>query len=455
MDAADDEGGETLCDGRQRHRILMVSDFFYPNFGGVENHIYYLSQCLLQRGHKVVVLTHAYGNRSGVRWMTNGLKVYYIPRLPFYCQSTFPTIYSTLPIVRVILIRERISVIHGHQAFSCLAHEAMLHGRTLGYKVAFTDHSLFGFADGASIHMNKVLKFVLADVHHAICVSHTSKENTALRSGLPPHRISVIPNAVDTAVFRPDVSKRQPGRVTIIVLSRLVYRKGIDLLVEVIPAICKRHPEVHFVIGGDGPKRVSLEEMRERCGLQERVEMLGEVPHADARAVLTRGHIFLNSSLTEAFCIAILEAASCGLLTVSTRVGGVPEVLPPDMIVLAEPRASELVEAVSCAITLLPTIDPAAMHKRVREMYSWHDVAARTERVYSLIVGADPGGDLLLNRLARYYACGPWAGKLFCAVALLDYVLCKLLDWWAPAESIDLAPDFPVDAYLKHQKGKG
>lgn len=64
-------------------------------------------------------------------------------------------------------------------------------------------------------------------------------------------------------------------------------------------------------------------------------------------------------------------------------------------------------------------------------MYSWHDVAARTERVYSLIVGADPGGNLLLNRLARYYACGPWAGKLFCAVALLDYVLCKFLDWWA------------------------
>lgn len=70
----------------------------------------------------------------------------------------------------------------------------------------------------------------------------------ALRSGLPPHRISVIPNAVDTAVFRPDVSRRQPGRITIIVLSRLVYRKGIDLLVEVIPAVCKRHPEVRHIV---------------------------------------------------------------------------------------------------------------------------------------------------------------------------------------------------------------
>lgn len=53
----------------------MVSDFFYPNMGGVEEHIFNLSQCLLGRGHKVVVLTHSYGDRVGIRYMTNGLKV--------------------------------------------------------------------------------------------------------------------------------------------------------------------------------------------------------------------------------------------------------------------------------------------------------------------------------------------------------------------------------------------
>jgi phosphatidylinositol glycan class A protein len=58
----------------QHLRVLMVSDFFYPNTGGVESHIYQLSQCLLARGHKVVVLTHAYGERTGVRHLTNGLK---------------------------------------------------------------------------------------------------------------------------------------------------------------------------------------------------------------------------------------------------------------------------------------------------------------------------------------------------------------------------------------------
>lgn len=53
--------------------------------------------------------------------------------------------------------------------------------------------------------------------------------------------------------------------------------------------------------------------------------------------VLTRGSIFLNTSLTESFGIAILEAACAGLYVVATRVGGVPEILPEDMISFANP----------------------------------------------------------------------------------------------------------------------
>ncbi|PIA30901.1 hypothetical protein AQUCO_05300022v1 [Aquilegia coerulea] len=386
-------------DERRRHRILMVSDFFYPNFGGVENHIYYLSQCLLKLGHKVVVMTHAYGNRSGVRYMTGGLKVYYIPWKPFLMQNTLPTIYGTLPIIRTILVRERISLVHGHQAFSTLCHEALMHARTMGYKVVFTDHSLYGFADVGSIHMNKVLQFTLADVNQAICVSHTSKENTVLRSGLPPEKVFVIPNAVDTAVFKPAPERLSCHEIIIVVISRLVYRKGADLLVEVIPEVCRLHPNVRFIVGGDGPKRVRLEEMREKHSLQDRVEMLGAVQHAQVRSVLITGHIFLNSSLTEAFCIAILEAASCGLLTVSTRVGGVPEVLPDDMIVLAEPVPSDMVQAIKKAIHILPSIDPQMMHLRMKGLYSWHDVARRTEIVYDRALSCS--NENLLQRLPR------------------------------------------------------
>lgn len=87
-----------------------------------------------------------------------------------------------------------------------------------------------------------------------------------------------------------------------------------------------------------GPKKLLLEETVQKYQLHDRVEFLGAVPSKDVRKVLIRGHVFLNCSLTEAFCIAILEAAACGLLTVATKVGGVPEVLPPDMVVFATVR---------------------------------------------------------------------------------------------------------------------
>ena len=63
--------------------------------------------------------------------------------------------------------------------------------------------------------------------------------------------------------------------------------------------VCDRYPEVRFIIGGDGPKRIDIEEVRERYNIQDKVSMLGIVPHDKVNQVLQRGHIFLNTSLTE------------------------------------------------------------------------------------------------------------------------------------------------------------
>lgn len=165
-----------------------------------------------------------------------------------------------------------------------------------------------------------------------------------LRASLLPENVYVIPNAVVADHFTPDPTARDPHTskyvlisVTIVVLSRLVYRKGIDLLVAIIPRICALHPKVQFIIAGDGPKKRDLEQMREQHLLHDKVQFIGPVPNSQARNVLVKGHIFLNTSLTEAFCMAIVEAACCGLLVVSTKVGGVPEVLPQNMILLAKP----------------------------------------------------------------------------------------------------------------------
>ncbi|KAL0875019.1 hypothetical protein Bca101_024724 [Brassica carinata] len=228
--------------------------------------------------------------------------------------------------------------------------------------------------------------------------------------------------------------------VTVVVISRLVYRKGADLLVEVIPQVCRLYPNVPFVVRGDGPKHVRLEEMREKHSPQDRVEMLGAVPHSRVRSVLVTGHIFLNSSLTQAFCIAILEAANCGLLTVSTRVGGVPEAY--DMVVLAEPDPDNMVRAIEKAISILPSINPEEMHNRMKKMYSWQDVAKRTENVYDRALKCS---NRRINNIkmmvGKFLSRGASAGKIFCMVMIIDYLLWRLLELLQPDDDIEEAPD--------------
>lgn len=433
----------------------MVSDFFYPNMGGVESHIYQLSQCLLEKGHKVIIMTHFYGDRKGVRYLTNGLKVYYLPFPAFYNQCILPTIFITFPLVRNIFVREQITIVHGHSAFSTLAHEAMFHARTMGLKTVFTDHSLFGFADASSILTNKILQFSLTDCNHVICVSHTSKENTVLRAGLDPKEVSVIPNAVDATMFVPDPSKRNKEKITIVVVSRLVYRKGMDLLAGIIPDVCQRHPDVHFIIGGDGPKRILLEEVREKHELHDRVQMIGMLEHRKVRDVLVQGDILINTSLTEAFCIAIVEAACCGLQVVSTKVGGVPEVLPPDLIYLAEPNDQSLRDELERAIADKRSgrnVPPFEAHNRIKLLYTWRDVAQRTEKVYKRV--ADMGQRETSERLARYYGCGPLSGKLFVIAAVLNIWILCFLQIFQPSQNIELSPEFqrPVkDISVSHR----
>lgn len=74
--------------------------------------------------------------------MTQGLKVYYLPIRTFYNQCILPTMMCNIPLLRYILLRERIEIVHGHSAFSALAHEAMFIGKLLGLRVGETDSSL-------------------------------------------------------------------------------------------------------------------------------------------------------------------------------------------------------------------------------------------------------------------------------------------------------------------------
>ncbi|KAL9626152.1 MAG: hypothetical protein Q9164_007932, partial [Protoblastenia rupestris] len=136
--------------------------------------------------------------------------------------------------------------------------------------------------------------------------------------------VSVIPNAVVAENFEPLHSYQGPRSgaltshdarltparsqhlgpqetITIVVISRLFYNKGTDLLIAAIPRILASDPNVRFIIAGSGPKAIDLEQMLERRVLQDRVELLGPVRHEEVRDIMVRGHIYLHPSLTEAF----------------------------------------------------------------------------------------------------------------------------------------------------------
>lgn len=308
--------------------------------------------------------------------------------------------------------------------------------------------------------------------------------------------VSVIPNAVVAENFRPlshpaytsldnqlaPFPSSQPSAplpqylgphdiITIVVISRLFYNKGTDLLIAAIPRILAAHPNVRFIIAGSGPKAIDLEQMLERNVLQDRVEMLGPVRHDEVRDVMVRGQIYLHPSLTEAFGTVIVEAASCGLYVVCTQVGGIPEVLPAHMTVFAKPEEDDLVAATGKAIAALRAnkVRTERFHDQVKMMYSWTDVARRTERVYDGISGklseaefyGFPSSDsswsatrgragvqsfALIDRLKRYYGCGIWAGKLFCLCVVIDYILFLCLEMYAPRDMIDIARSWPKKA---------
>ncbi|GMF52947.1 unnamed protein product [[Candida] boidinii] len=164
---------------------------------------------------------------------------------------------------------------------------------------------------------------------------------------------------------------------------------------------------------------------------------------------MVKGHIYLHPSLTEAFGTVLVEAASCGLLVVTTNVGGIPEVLPSRMTVFSEPEEDSLVDAVDVAVKKLKSgkIDTSHFHNEIKKMYDWKNVAERTEIVYNRVIKAPESA--MIEKLGKFYQSGSWAGFLFLLCAIVDFILLYVLEFFYPDESIDKARKWPKRSTLK------
>ena len=103
----------------------------------------------------------------------------------------------------------------------------------------------------------------------------------------------------------------------------MVFRRGVDILIELLPEICEHNKDIVIELVGDGPKMKPLREMIKINNLGNRARVHGGLPNEKALAIVKKSHIFLNTALTESFGIAIVEAASLGLHVITSNVGGV------------------------------------------------------------------------------------------------------------------------------------
>lgn len=363
----------------RRYSIALVTDYFYPSTGGIETHVRTIGEEMCRAGHRVVVITHRYKDHAGLM-MVGSLRVYYLDLPLIACNTAFPTLFGSYLLYKKIFDLHRIEIVHGHQSMSTMCMEAIYHANHLNIKTVLTDHSVFEFGKFERIVCDALSVLVCKNLDRGICVSNIARINTERRTGIPLDSIEVIPNGIDPRYFYPK-EKRRSRKIRVLFCARLVFRKGIDLLVSALPLIC-RHKDIEVLIVGDGPKRDDVMQIIDEAELQGRVKVVGEMSYKSIPDVMRESDIFLNTSLTETFCTSILEAASCGLLVVSTNVGGIHEVLDEGVIYFCRPTPEDIAEQIFNAAQSLAEHDPRRNYQRILERYNWKIIAEQTLRVY-------------------------------------------------------------------------
>lgn len=156
----------------------------------------------------------------------------------------------------------------------------------------------------------------------------------------PDAGLEHLPPGVDTDRFRPDPGARAElraryglgDRPTVLCLSRLVPRKGQDILIRALPEIRRRIDGAVLVIVGGGPYETRLRELARRVGVEDHVVFTGTVPAAELAAHHTLADVFAMPCRTrgagldvEGLGIVYLEASATGVPVVAGRSGGAPE----------------------------------------------------------------------------------------------------------------------------------
>jgi glycosyltransferase involved in cell wall biosynthesis len=162
-----------------------------------------------------------------------------------------------------------------------------------------------------------------------ICVSTAVRDRLIEHYGYPRDKTVTIRNGVDVGHFDLCENRRQntrrslalaPPDVTFLCLARLVRRKRVDIVLEALAMVSRKHPTCRCLIVGCGPLEDELRAKSRELGLSESVRFLGF--SEDVRPYLEAADVYVSASENEGLPLALVEAMACGLPTVVTDISG-------------------------------------------------------------------------------------------------------------------------------------
>ena len=256
------------------------------------------------------------------------------------------------------------------------------HRGTLPYIVSLRGSDVPGFNKRLALHYSLLKPLVRRVWSGAASVIANSDDlrSLALRTS-PLQLVDVIANGVDTNDFQPRAGRRE-GPLRILAVSRLIERKGLDILIRALPGILERQ-HVSLQIVGGGNLKDSLLNLAAGLGVAEAVTLTGYVPHERLPEIYNEADLFVLPSHAEGLSNALLEAMACGLPVIATDTGGSSNLLHGNGLVVGENTPSSWSKAILEATSDKTAMrDMAQASRSVALNYSWNSVARKYRDVY-------------------------------------------------------------------------
>jgi glycosyltransferase involved in cell wall biosynthesis len=227
-----------------------------------------------------------------------------------------------------------------------------------------------------------------------ITLSQAFADVLARSYGVDERRIRVIPGGICPDEWDPPIdatgARHQLGwptdRPIILCVRRLARRMGIDLLVEAVVELRRRHPEVLVIVGGKGPMHVPLQTQIESRGIEGNMRLAGFIPNGDLPLAYRAADLtIVPTQSLEGFGLVVLESLAAGTPALVTPIGGLPEVVNDlnDKLILENATVAAIVDGLGSALAGTATLPTATeCQNYVRSRFAWADIAHRVLDIY-------------------------------------------------------------------------